>query len=401
MCPGSVRQSRGIIEVPSIFALEGTQAHELLERCLRARSMDQAHGHPAFEGVRVCFDHVFEILDEFPDAVLLVEVKFTLWSEAAPNEVYGTCDIAIYIPSLKRLHVIDYKHGAGEFVDVFGNMQVRFYAAGAIWFEPKWDVLEVVLTIVQPRIDWADPIRTEVVPVSDIIEFAASIDDIIRDAQSPVAPLAPSTEACKWCPGRITCPARQQITMASVGMDFADVKFIEPEAVQLPVANSLPPAEVARLLALADIASEWFKDLRAYATQLAAANTQIPGYKLVEAQAKRKWTGDVDAIAEKLAALVDDCAPPEYFIEPKLKGITEVEKYVRDYVRKEAPKGKQKENVKAVNHALALLTTKATSGNVVLVPNSDSRLPVNRTLANFGDVVAIPYIPITDESDTE
>lgn len=397
LCPGSVRESRGRKEAPSIFALEGTQAHELLEKCLRAGSLAVGFGHPAFDGVKVCFDHVQDLLAEFPDAVLLIEIPFVLDSAVAPGEVYGTCDICIYVPSLKRLYLIDYKHGAGIFVDVVGNMQVRFYANGALVTVPEWIVGEVVLTIVQPRIDWADPIRSETVPVSEIVEFGFEIDAIIRRALAPKAPLVPGEKQCKFCPARVGCPERERMAMLSVGEDFGDV--VNVSAMSLPAPDSMPNDRLGHILAMAAVAESWFDDLRKEAAARLAANISIPGWKLVEAQAKSKFDGDPLEIAQKLSDLADGIVPPEYFLEHKLKGVTETTNEFKAFARAGLPRKEQKGAVEAITHKLAELMIKRSSGNPTLVADSDPRPPINRALAAFGDAVMIPFIETIDSTE--
>lgn len=91
-CPGSIRLSRGTTARESRWADEGTQAHEVAERCFRlgfdaSTLVDDAE---MAAGVQMHLDHcrrLIPLADPY-----YVEVKVDLASFGAPVPMWGTCD---------------------------------------------------------------------------------------------------------------------------------------------------------------------------------------------------------------------------------------------------------------------------------------------------------------------
>jgi hypothetical protein len=82
-----------------------------------ARTVSARSTAECARNVQVILDHVYTILDSYPDAELAVEHRVHIPSQAVPDRMWGTTDVRIYVPSIRWLFVIDYKHGAGIFVD--------------------------------------------------------------------------------------------------------------------------------------------------------------------------------------------------------------------------------------------------------------------------------------------
>jgi uncharacterized protein DUF2800 len=396
-CPGSVRQCEGVAETKSKYAEEGTRAHELLETYLMGiRDCPEDGPEGMHQAVMIAVHYVEEILDQYPDARMLLEHKFEIPSHVAPGQVFGTNDVCIYVPSMRLLYVIDYKHGAGEYVKVEGNKQLRFYGVGALHADETWVIDTVALVIIQPRIEHAAPIREEWVAVSDIIEFQSEIDEHIALALDPLAPLVPGVEQCRWCPAAVSCPARERQALATIGNGFGDVKQITPEG--LPLAGDLAPERIGHILSKKKMIENWLDAVEKQGLQLAQGGVNIPGFKVVEAMARRRFEGydpENEATTMPIARKIADISPSliaEDFVHTSLLGITEVEKMVKDDAREHAPKGKKKEAVEEAVRKLAFLTTKRSSGNLTLVEEDDARPAVNRAEVAFSNVAAIPHI---------
>lgn len=403
-CPGSVRLCEGVPNRPSAYAAEGTQAHERLEECL-AQGVDYGYVYgeevnttDMGRSIQVAIDYIAGIYTENPDAVMLVEHRFSIPSEAAPGEVFGTCDCVIHVPSLRLLYVIDYKHGAGVVVDVRGNEQLRFYALGALSAHPEWDVDTVALVIVQPRApDFALPIPEEWVPVARIHPlFAEELESAIRATKDEYyTPLVPGEKQCRFCPAATVCPARERQALAAVGETFSSVRQVTAES--LLAAGELPPKRVAEILDAADLIRDWLRRVEQRGVELVRDGTGVPGRKLVEAQARRQWIEDVESedLALRLGELTGDDLDFMQFMRPVT--ITEAEKLVKDAVRERTPKGQKKAAVEEVTRQMAFLTTKKSSGNLMLVRAEDPRPAVDPASAAFAGVVALPYV--TEEAE--
>ena len=399
-CPGSVRLSEGVPETTSSYALEGTKAHELLEQRLRADlALDHsdkrlaadawvAAGRDTQAAVEIALDYVGDILARYTDAVVLLENRFTIPSEAAPGEVFGTNDICIYIPSLRLLYVIDYKHGAGVAVEVRGNKQLRFYGVGAVFASHLgWAVENVVLVIVQPRALHAEgPIREERISVSDLIDFSADIDDRLRATQEPDAPLVPGEEQCRFCPAKIQCPARERMALAAVGDSFSDVRQITTATVPDPATLSVD--RIGHILGAKKLIIDWLEAVETHAITLASSGVHIPGRKLVAPYGRRSWNADTAAIAEELALLT--ATEPKDWFEMSLLGITAAETKLKAAAK--ALPGSTKTTVKDAVDKMAFLTTKKSSDKLTLVSEDDPRPPATTAVQAFDGVVPLAYI---------
>lgn len=413
-CPGSVALCESLPPAPeSEYAREGTRAHELLEMYLRRWT----EGHDDFaesstwqeapkemrEAVTECVDYVVDLMDEHEDAQLYLEKQFQIPSVAAPGDVWGTSDIVIYVPSWQLVYVIDYKHGAGKIVDVGTrenpNKQLMFYAYGVVSSFPDWDVTEVVLSIVQPRVNHADNCcyKELCVPVADVEIFYVQIEAEITECLHPQAQLVPGEEQCQFCSAAVSCPAREKMALAVIGSTFDAVRMITKDS--FPDVEAMSVDRLGHVLAMADLIENWFKAVRARGMQLALAGTHVPGFKIVEAMPRRSFDlpeeathVDVYAVAARLAEITENRVKPSDFTQMKLKGIGDTEKLLKDDARENAPKGKKKEAVEAVTKQFAFLTTKKSSGTLSLVPDDDARPAVNRASDAFAGVVPLPHI---------
>ena len=88
-----------------------------------------------------------------------------------------------------------------------------YYAAGGLaalqaW-DPKADPLEVEMIIVQPRVPGREAVRSYVLPVIDILLWVETeLKPAVAATQQDDAKLIMG-DHCRWCPGRVICPALQ------------------------------------------------------------------------------------------------------------------------------------------------------------------------------------------------
>jgi hypothetical protein len=192
-CPGSARLCATLPpQVENEHMAAGTRAHALLELAVRERresvlefdGVSLQAGWPEFElddveAVQKAVDHVNEILGRYPDAIMWVERQFTLG-----EDIGGTADVVIYVPSLKLLIVIDYKHGRGKYVPET-TPQMKLYASCVLFGLPDLPVERVDATIIQPRCQVGTPIRTAIYSPGDLIAFSDDVDAAVALARSP------------------------------------------------------------------------------------------------------------------------------------------------------------------------------------------------------------------------
>lgn len=158
----------------------------------------------------------------------------------------------------------------------------------------------------------------------------------------------------------------------------------------------MTPDYMAHVLQAGGMIEDWIVQVRKRALELVRNGTNIPGFKVVEAMARRSFDlpedcseKDIIAAAGRLAEITK-IHLPERFYKMVLVGITEAEKIIKEDARFYAPKGKSKQAVEAAMEKFAFLTTKKSSGTLSLVGEDDPRPAVNRNA--FDGVAQIPHI---------
>jgi hypothetical protein len=155
-----------------------------------------------------------------------------------------------------------------------------------------------------------------------------------------------------FCKARYTCAARAQHNLA-----LAKREFTPPELLTVD--------QIAAILPRADEAIAWLQDVKTYALSQAETGHTVPGFKLVEGRANRKYV-DHDQVAAKLIAAG---IPAEVIYERSLLGITAMEKAL----------GK-----KVFAELISDLVVKP-QGKPTLVPDSDKRPALNSVASAAAD----------------
>lgn len=373
-CPGSVRLSEQAPErLASVYAEEGTLAHALAEDCLRNnwKADDSTTNAEMAEAVQVYLDFVWDIYQDGDD--LCVEEKFILpIPSAAEGEVFGSNDCSIFNPETGHLTVIDYKHGKGVGVSAYENKQLMFYAAGAVASHPEWDVKAIELVIVQPRGPF-EPVSRWEMPLWQLLDYPAQIDAAVTDALSET-PTFNAGEWCRWCPASEICPVRQEKFMEAAGLTYASVEDIDVPA--LPKSSEISPERMAAILTAFDGLSDWVQAIRERVEAKLLAGEHVPGFKVVEKQARRKWAADELEIAGYLAMMYDidkDDLRPR-----KLVTITEAERQLKSKLGKAF-------NAELKQDLTMKFMVKDSTG-YACVPERDKRPAVAPVEVAYGDV---------------
>lgn len=327
-CPGSVRMSLGIEDRQTVFAAEGSAAHELAEMCLRADFAPAAD----FIGEKIVVgNHTFEVDEEMAEAVqlyvdtvqalrdpgdlLFIEHRFDLTS--VYDDMFGTNDCGIYKPD-GRVIVLDYKHGAGHAVEAEDNPQLKYYGIGLLSIPTLRGakISQVELVIVQPRAPHRDgPVRSWTTDPLTLLDFAGELREGALATTDPNAPLA-AGDHCKFCPAAGICPALREIAITRAQDEFVDV-----------VAPDLTEAEISDLLEKCSLIEDGIRAIRAEAFNRAQGGAAIPGWKLVAKRAVRKWSGEPDVVKGRLA--FDFGLTPEQIVEEKLRSPAQIEKLLK------------------------------------------------------------------------
>lgn len=368
-CPPSARLQEGIPDQRSEYADEGTLAHELAELKLRRRllpcnsterkNIDAALRYIATnnslysaEMENYIQDYVDFVAERFmvakarsEDAIIMLEEQLD-FSEWVPDG-YGTGDVVLIADGV--MEIIDLKYGKGVPVSAIGNPQIRLYALGA-WnaYNFLYDIREVQMTIVQPRLD---NISTDTMTVDELLEWA---ENVVK----PAAELAYAGKGehkpgdhCRWCKIKATCRARADENMKALQYEFQDPALLTLD-------------EIGQILHIAQQLAAWAKDVEEYAHERALAGERVPGWKLVEGRSNRKIT---DEEAAKTALAAAGLEQDQYLKPRELYGISELEKRI----------GK-----KPLAELLGELIQKP-PGKPVLVPETDKRPEINSIENDF------------------
>lgn len=360
-CTPSVRLEQSFKEEKSVFAAEGTAAHELSEHKLRKflkiksrkpKSEFQCDEMEEYTDVYVNFaiELITKVRQSCKDPIVLIEQRLD-FSNYVP-EGFGTGDLVIVAD--KVLYIVDLKYGTGVAVSADKNPQMMLYALGALnLFEALYDIETVNMTIVQPRLE---SISTYEIEVTELITWA-------EIELKPKAELAINGEGefvpgehCRFCRARATCRARSESFLAIARFEF-----------KMP--DLLTDSEVEDVLSLADRLSKWASDIYTYATEKAInEGKEWIGYKLVEGRSNRKYS-DESAVVE----VVTNAGYKDIY-KKTLLGITDMEKLL----------GKKK-----FETILGNLIEKP-KGKITLVSESDKRKPIkldNTAKADFKEEI--------------
>lgn len=374
-CPPSARleeRLRGIFgEKSTPFAEEGTKAHSLAElKLLREKGRlgeDDGINDFNYDLRRKALGDIPKEMDEATDyyAEIILE-KFLTAKQSCPDaqlkleqrldfsswvpDGFGTGDAVIVGEEL--LEVCDLKYGKGVPVFAENNPQARCYGLGALHcYGVLYGFKHVRNTIIQPRLD-------------SVTEEMLNTDELLQWAETELKPAAELAwkgkgefnpgDHCKFCAARAICYARATKAMTIFKHGFETPGVIPDEA-------------IPEILAVADTAIDWIKDLQAYALSQALRGQEWPGYKLVRGKRPpRKWVDEEEAKHQLIRAGYE----PEVYTETKFKSPSNIEKLV----------GKQ-----AFEAIFATLVTQG-DGALTLVPESDKRTEFTSAEADFSDI---------------
>ena len=295
-CTGSPLLEKEFPDTTSVYAQEGTLAHELCELKLKKYTTVMPKGTYTRAHNKIMKSELWQNEMEGTSEAYLEYVKgIMLACEIAPAvliekrvdfsryvpEGFGTADCLILAGD--TLHVIDYKHGKGVVVDADHNPQMMLYALGAMSeLSLLYRFKFVHMTIVQPR-------------VNNISEFTMTADELVEWGESVVKPRAEAAisgngtfEAGDWCR---FCRAKQQ---CKTRYESNDSLYPELSAQHDPRLITLD--ELGEYLRRGRDMAAWLEDMKEYALSESLAGADVPGWKAVEGRGSRAFTDTDEAV---------------------------------------------------------------------------------------------------------
>lgn len=386
VCPGSLvpaaRRALWAAELDedadngSIFAAEGTVAHEIAALILEGEEVRGRHGtleaiRRAYLGVeRKVGEHViipdedmFGYVQQYVDWIndlgdgdaRYVETRVD-FSDLTPVPKQGGTVDHMHIAG-NTLTITDLKYGKGIEVYAERNPQLSIYAYGALKVAeehviPEWDAagevpeeIEIVrLRICQPRREHFDVWETT---ADEIRDFARHVKERAEAAWRLNAPRSADAKACRFCPlAADPCPELERVAEEMVDASF-DV--VEPEEVTSRDLQGIDPVRIGRFLRWRPVFVSLFKQMALRAERMVSEGTEVPGWKLGEGRGSRRWT-DEKLIADYMEIAFglppDECytrslrTPNEMADHLKARGVRGAARKISPFVSRVA--GRQK-----------------------------------------------------------
>lgn len=384
-CPPSVRLQESFPNESSVYAAEGTFAHEICEYKVRKylhervkRPQSEEYDTEEIEQITdVYAEFVISIIEKMKEnccePLAYVEERVN-YSHIAPSG-FGTADMLIIGKDENGkglLHICDFKAGKGVFVDADHNSQMMLYALGGLAaYGFLYDIEIVRMSIIQPRLD---NISTCEMTVTELEEWGESIKPIAKLAYEGKGEQHPG-DWCRFCRAKPVCKACADEALALCREDFLDLDAgafddtadesdmtapyeADTQTAVFKQPGLIPISELAEILPTLNRISSWIEVVFAYVSSEAINHgIPIPRYKVVEGRSKRIFTDT--------KAVVDTAVQNGYtdLYKKSLITLTEFEKMM----------GKKK-----FNELLGEYVVKP-PGKLALVPESDPREPVDLT----------------------
>ena len=305
-CTGSPLLEKEFPDTTSVYAKEGTLAHELCELKLKKYTTVMPKGTYTRAHNKITKSELWQNEMESTSETYLEYVKgIMLACKIAPAvliekrvdfsryvpEGFGTADCLILAGD--TLHVIDYKHGKGVVVDADHNPQMMLYALGAIdELSLLYRFKSIHMVIVQPR-------------VNNISEFTMTADELREWGESVVKPKAEAAisgkgefEAGDWCR---FCRAKQQCKTRYESNDS-----LYPELSERHDPRLITLDELGEYLKRGRDMAAWLEDMKEYALSETLAGAEVPGWKAVEGRGSRAFTDTDEAVDTLIKNGIDE-----------------------------------------------------------------------------------------------
>lgn len=339
-CPGSAQICAAQPQRTSDAAEEGSAAHALAALFLTAENglpeitpnsghimVRDADGEYSLSiGVAKGWRVTAEMLEavsvyvEFVRSLpgkIYVEQKLDVILDPA---MFGTADAVVVDKASGTLHLVDFKYGINNSVDADMNPQLLAYASGALQ-NVKGKIQTIKTSIVQPRD------RHNEVAIRTYECSRAFLEDWQRRVLIPAALAATSENPpvssgpwCQWCSGAAVCGCVRDVALEAAQTDFASLTPVDPYA--------LSNEDLAKAMKASQIIRDWASAVEDLALERMTKGEVVPGFKLVQKRANRKWR-DEEVVHNVLIPLLG-----EDIYERKLKTPPNIEKLAKSRKQK-------------------------------------------------------------------
>jgi hypothetical protein len=318
-CPGSVTLAAKVKEreLESTYAIEGTAAHELGERCLiagLAPSMFLGTEVPVTTSIGTIVNipvdqEMVDVISHYVSVIqchmkivnndslshkgvmgkMFVETKFCLdWLHPM---LFGTNDACII--GHEDIIVDDLKYGKGKKVYAKDNPQLKIYALGAMSLAEN-PIKNVKMGIIQKRFRGKPPVDLCDISGAELLDWAhTTLKPAADKAMSGSMEFNDSGNWCHFCKGKALCPLIRQEAASLTKIAFDPITKPTPTDIVLPTIEDMTPVQLTYIRNFCDVVEPWFKSVRSY-VKTKALDTPgfFPDLKIVKGKKSRSWADE-------------------------------------------------------------------------------------------------------------
>lgn len=386
-CVGKPNAEAGLPDTAGFEAAQGTVFHELVSDCLELglEPEDFLGGKLIENGFEIPYDedmvrYARDGLDFIrsvaaqPNVELYVETRVDISPWTLPGQ-FSTSDVVLVNVPERWVIVLDWKYGM-EPVYPQENEQGQGYALGS-WqtiFGERfgWDPsgIDVTIIIEQPRVPGAG--GQWKTTMTRLLEFGKFWKRQAVRTTDPKAPRTPGPKQCRYCKASATCAEQAAWHLENMNLEFEDLDegFVYGTEPTLPA--NLTPEHRSYLLEIRPMVNKWFDALHKSEYADALAGRPTPGRKLVEGRRPgRKWLENAEHKAEQalVRLLGEEAYKPKEHLTPAAAETALKRKGLKD----------------AYEDKLKRFVDEGTP-SPIMVPESDSRLPVKSALDEFDSI---------------
>jgi hypothetical protein len=303
-CPGSVNLEAPFPDTSSVYAAEGTVAHDVAAQCLIDNRDPASFIGDVMEVDGFTFtvdkamagyvaDYVKLVRDLAKGKTLYAESKVPIGHLTGEEGATGTSDAVIIDVANRNLSIVDLKYGMGVTVEATENPQLLMYALGAFeMYNILCDFDTVSMYIHMPRLNYVAECH---ISTQELMDFGATVWHAASRTRSVVTFTTPGEKQCRFCKAKATCPALRTAiaeivdgTLAATIDEFAD---LVPEVPDMETGDNYLSVAMAKV----GLVEDWCKGVRAEVERRLLAGQKIDGFKLVEGRrGNRKWSDEAE-----------------------------------------------------------------------------------------------------------
>ena len=294
-CPGSARLEDKFEDEPSVYAAEGTLAHEMAElkiikyfttdlrpsefkKRINELKKNELYSAEMDRYTNEYRDYINDIYLSFESKPFFLAEQKVDFSSYVP-EGFGTVDCTLV--GDKVIHIFDLKYGKGVPVTAENNPQGMLYALGTYLEQSAIDEIEkVIIHIVQPRIKNTSSFE---ISSEELLKWAESIKDVAQKAYEGSNEFHVG-EHCGFCKANGNCRKQAE--------KYMNIEVIDPAL--------LTDEEIGEGLAKVKELSKWAKKFEDYALIRAQNGGNVKGWKLVAGRGGNRTFTDKAVAAQLL-----------------------------------------------------------------------------------------------------